>query len=38
MSQYGSVTLKRALADLLVDSPEHLIPAALAEKVAAHAL
>jgi hypothetical protein len=38
LSQYGGVTLERALADLLVDSPTHLIPVTLAEKVAAHAV
>ncbi len=38
LTQYGSARLKSALADLMRDSAEHLIPKALFEKVARHAL
>jgi hypothetical protein len=38
LNQYGSARLEAALADLLIDSPDHLIPSDIARKVAAHAL
>lgn len=38
LTQYGSTRLETALADLMRDSTEHLIPNALFEKVARHAL
>jgi len=38
MTQYGNHRLDQALAELMVDSPEHLIPKDLFERVAPHAL
>ncbi len=38
LNQYGSQRLEAALADLMWDSPEHLIPTEIAERVARHAL
>ena len=38
MTQYGSASLEAALAELMSDSPEHLIPSDLAKRVAQHAL
>lgn len=38
LTQYGSQRLEDALAELLIDSPEHLIPPDLFERVAPHAL
>jgi hypothetical protein len=38
LSQYGAARLQTALADLLADSHDHHIPAALAERIASHAL
>ncbi len=37
LNQYGSARLEAALADLMVDSPEHHIPAGFAERIASHA-
>jgi hypothetical protein len=38
LAQYGEAQLQAALADLMSDSPEHLIPSDLANRVAQHAL
>jgi hypothetical protein len=38
LTQYGSQRLEDALAELMIDSPEHLIPKAIFERVAPHAL
>ncbi|MGN6488297.1 MAG: hypothetical protein ACTHLT_10830 [Devosia sp.] len=38
LTQYGSARLEAALAELLRDTTEHLIPPDIAERVAAHAL
>lgn len=38
LTQYGSQRLDDALAELLIDSPEHLIPKDIFERVAPHAL
>ena len=38
LTQYGSARLEAALAELMQDTPEHLIPEAIAERVAPHAL
>jgi hypothetical protein len=38
LTQYGSQRLEDALAELLIDSPEHLIPKDIFERVAPHAL
>jgi hypothetical protein len=38
LTQYGSQRLEDALAELLVDSPEHLIPSDIFERVAPYAL
>jgi len=38
LAQYGSSRLEAALAALFVDSPEHRIPAAIAERIAHHAV
>jgi len=38
LTQYGSARLEAALAELLADTTEHLIPPDIAERVAAHAL
>ncbi len=38
LTHYGSATLAAALVDLMIDSAEHLVPPALAERIAAHAL
>lgn len=38
LNQYGSQRLDDALAELLIDSPEHLIPSDIFERVAPHAL
>ncbi|MBN9315619.1 MAG: hypothetical protein J0I99_07775 [Devosia sp.] len=38
LTQYGSQRLDDALAELMIDSPEHLIPRDIFERVAPHAL
>lgn len=38
LAQYGSQRLEDALAELMIDSPEHLIPKDIFERVAPHAL
>lgn len=38
LTQYGSQRLEDALAELMIDSPEHHIPADIFERVAPHAL
>ncbi len=38
LTQYGSARLEAALDELLTDTTEHLVPADIAERVAAHAL
>lgn len=38
LAQYGRPRLAAALHDLMVDSADHLIPAAIAERIAPHAL
>ena len=38
LNQYGSAKLEAALADLMVDSPDHHVPADLQSRIAAHAL
>lgn len=38
LTQYGSQRLDDALAELMIDSPEHLIPKDIFERVAPHAL
>jgi len=38
LAQYGRSRLEQALAELLTDSPEHLIPEDVFERVAPHAL
>jgi hypothetical protein len=38
LTQDGSARLEAALAELLTDTPEHLIPRDVAERVAVHAL
>jgi hypothetical protein len=38
LNQYGKARLEQALAELMADSPEHLIPKDLFERVAPHAL
>lgn len=38
LTQYGSQRLEDALAELMIDSPEHLIPRDVFERVAPHAL
>ncbi len=38
LTQYGSQRLDNALAELMIDSPEHLIPKDIFERVAPHAL
>ncbi|MDF2983440.1 MAG: hypothetical protein K0Q69_3212, partial [Devosia sp.] len=38
LTQYGSQRLEDALAELMIDSPEHLIPKDIFERVAPHAL
>jgi len=38
LTQYGTQRLEDALAELLIDSPEHLIPKDIFERVAPHAL
>ena len=38
LTQYGSARLEAALAELMQDTPEHLIPETIAERVAPHAL
>ena len=38
LNQYGKTRLEHALAELMADSPEHLIPRDLFERVAPHAL
>src|SRR5262249_12664437 len=37
LTQYGRPRLVAALNDLMIDSPEHHIPAAIAERIARHA-
>jgi hypothetical protein len=37
LAQYGEPRLRQALAELMTDSAEHLIPADLAARIAAHA-
>jgi hypothetical protein len=38
LTQYGSARLETAMAELMADSAEHLIPPAIAERIAPHAL
>ena len=38
LTQYGQIRLEDALAELMIDSPEHLIPKTIFERVAPHAL
>ena len=38
LAQYGGARLTAALRDLFIDSPDHHIPPAIAERIAPHAL